>query len=174
MWQQFSDWLHRRSDLAGQGGFSLIESIIAITIIGMTVMALIAAVLTVLYSTNSHKRSVFSGVELTTIAEAVRDLSYVDCEAASSMQSRLTAETAEMLPGYNLAVTDITFANSNTNADPNFSTRSECVSTKDYGLQRVVLNVSSPGTPDVAEEVVVLKRDRTCPAALPVTPARKC
>lgn len=174
MLQQLADMRTRRLAHVGQGGFSLIESIIAITIIGLTVMALIAAILTVLYSTNSHKRSVFSGVELTTIAETVRDLSYVDCEAASAMESRLGPIAAAMLPGYQLSVADVTFANSNTNDNPNFDPRSDCLSSTDYGVQRVVLRVSSPGTPNVSEEVVVLKRDRTCPPALPVTPARKC
>lgn len=165
---------HNRVALRNEGGFSLIESIIAVAIIGSTVMALITAIFAVLVSTTSHKRIVFSGVELTTIAEAVRAISYVPCESETAMEARLAANAAAMLPGYSMDVVGVTYVDSRTNPAPAFYSRTDCLNNQDKGLQRVALKVTGVGGPTISEDLVVMKRDDRCPAALPVTPGRRC
>lgn len=166
-------WKHR-IECRGEGGFSLIESIIAVAIIGTTVLALVTAMITLLLSTNSNKKIVFSGVQLTSIAETVRKMPYVACEDKAALKSRLNAPSvSSLLPDYVYDVESVTFVDSRTNDSPGFQDKANCLATGDNGVQRIELKVSSTGAPNISERLVLHKRNDACPVGVG-SPGQRC
>lgn len=158
---------------AGQAGLSLIESVVAVAVVSLVVLALLAALTTILFATNANRRTVRSGIEVTTLAESVRRLTYVNCETGAAMQNRLLLGSTPVYSppsGYSVTVQSVTYLNSASAATPTFGT--SCGT--DRGVQRIVLRATASGGPSVNEEIVVHKRRDTCPASVGPVAGERC
>ena len=162
---------------AGQAGVTLIESIIAVAVVSLVVLALFAALTTILLSTNANRRTVRSGIEATTLAESVRRLTYVDCESFTAMQNRLLIGTPAVYTpptGYSVVVSEVRYLGSASSSTPSFDTSCNPATDPDRGVQRVVLRVTATGSPTVSEDIVVHKRFDTCPASIGPVAGERC
>lgn len=157
----------------GQAGVTLIESIIAVAIVALVVLALFAALTTILLSTNANRRTVRSGIEATTLAESVRRLTYVNCESSTAMQNRLLVGSPAVYSppsGYSVVVGQVEYLDSASSSAPTFD--ASCGT--DRGVQRVVLRVTATGSPSVTEDIIVHKRRDTCPASIGPVAGERC
>jgi hypothetical protein len=157
----------------GQAGLSLIESVVAVAIVSLVVLALLAALTTILFATNANRRTVRSGIEVTTLAESVRRLTYVNCETDVAMENRLLLGSTPVYSppsGYTVDVESVSYLNSASASTPTFG--GSCGT--DRGVQRVVLRATATGGPSVTEEIVVHKRRDTCPASIGPVAGERC
>ena len=172
----------RLSDrVRGQAGIALIPALIAMAITAIAVIALFSALTTVLLSTGAHRRTVRAGNEATAAAEALKNLDYVPCEGSANMKARLLGGGAPVYTeptGYELDVILVEYLDDASTTNPSFG--SNCTvedvdgQPRDEGIQRVTLRITSAGTPEVHEDVVVMIRNDTCPAAIGPVLGEKC
>lgn len=162
-----------RAHERGQAGIALIPALIAMAITALAVIALFAALTTILLSTGAHRRTVRAGNEATTVVEALKALDYVPCEGATNMRTRLVGGgTPVYTPaaGYSLAPLTVEYLDDASTSNPSFN--SSC--TTDQGLQRVTVRIESSAAPAVHEEVVAMIRNDNCPIANGPVPGEKC
>jgi type II secretory pathway pseudopilin PulG len=144
------------------GGETLIELMVTVLLVGVAVVALLTTMITVVTSAHGHKRRVQAENEATSIVEAIDRMAYVPCANTSSYAAALaSAPTPTFIPTItsveklqNRAATTATFGAS-------------CPGGGDQGAQQITVRVAVPGRYAVSAEVVLVKRDDTCPVNPP-------
>lgn len=166
----------RRDRMRSQAGFSLIESIITIVLAAVGILALFAALSTIFLSSNANRRMVLAGNEATTAAEAARRLTYVNCETSTAMRNRLlNGPNPVYVPptGYSVATFTVEHLKSATDSPAEFHPEGTSCTT-DHGIQRVTVEVASPGSPTITETVRLNKRRDVCPVLIGPVPGQRC
>ena len=154
-----------------QAGFSLLETIVTVAIAGTAVLAIVAALLTVLYSSESHERSVRAAIEATDVAEQVELIAYRKCGTTTQYRNDVAALTA---PGYSFSLERVEYLTSSTSSTAGFSTGG-CVNlADDKGVQRLMIRVSTGGDRPVSESIMFVKRDQTCDPQANVPVGKLC
>ena len=138
----------------GQRGETLVELIITVVIMAISLGAVTLGIITMVRTSDQHRRSVRASNEAMTIAELIDAMPYVACGSNPSYFPP---------PGYttptNFTVT-VTRQNlvSRTATTPTFA--NACPAGGDQGAQQLTVRVtkSDPGSMSVSEQVVIVKR----------------
>ena len=139
----------------------MIEAIVAIVLSGSIVLAIITCVLTLLFSSSAHARTVRSGIEATDIAEQIDRMPYAPCGGAGQYAAPISAL---VVPGYSAQYVSIEYL-SDSSADAASFTSTPCSDpAADEGVQRLTIRVTATGRNDVTEDIVFVKRNSTCPS----------
>jgi hypothetical protein len=150
----------RRDD--GEGGETLVEILVTLMLMSVAIIALLTAMLTLIASSSGHRRRIRAENEATTIVEAIDRQTYVPC--SSSPATAYATALAGVPSGYTAEIRQIRFLQSKT-ATASYGTG--CPGAGDQGAQEITVRVASPGKYDVHADVVLVKRNDTCPASPP-------
>jgi prepilin-type N-terminal cleavage/methylation domain-containing protein len=152
----------RARGIHAEEGFSLVELLVTIVIVGVTFSALLGGLITTITVSSLHRKQATADSVARSAAEWIKD------PAANPFQPCATGGTYSLsglsVPsGYSVAVTGVENWNWNgppvtASYVPTFSpSQAGC---NDYGLQRITIVVTSSGA-QVSETVQVLKRVAT-------------
>jgi type II secretory pathway pseudopilin PulG len=148
-----------RRRLEGDEGETLLELVVAITILGVCVVAVASGIALSVMVSDIHRKQTTAGAYVRSYAEAVESSvatsGYVDC-ATSSTVSYL-APAGFSLPsnnGYRATIRSVRYWNG--------SQFTAGCSSPDKGLQELTLEVSSTDTPQRANEQLVVVVRKPC------------
>lgn len=131
---------------------SLVELLVAISILGVTIVAIIEVLFTMVSGSLAHTDDVKGQNVLGVWAESVSNSTYAACASTAAVAAAAPAPTP--LPtGYTAAVQSVTYWNGS-------SFGSSCVPATDTGLELITLSVTpAPGPiPVTAQTLQVVKR----------------
>lgn len=142
-------------------GETLIELMATSILMGLAIVAIVAALLNTVIASDNHRRSTRAGNEAVRLSEAVIAANYVKCTNASPPATEYakvydTGGTIVAPTGYTYEIVSVGYLQNRTAATPVFN--STCPTT-DQGAQRVEVAVASAGRSAVRETIVVVKRD---------------
>jgi type II secretory pathway pseudopilin PulG len=132
-------------------GETLVELLISLTILGTTVVALVAGIGTSIVVSDTHRKEAVAGAVVRSYAEAIESsvnagaTSYVACPTLATYGSGFVAPT-----GYTPAVTAVTYWNG-TGFDA-----TSC--SADFGVQQLSLKVTSADARATERLVLVIRR----------------
>jgi type II secretory pathway pseudopilin PulG len=121
-------------------GATLIELLVAVTLLGITVVAVMAGLGTSLVVSDVHRKETTAGAEVRSFAEQVENLvtagtgGYLNCATTSSYPTARPAITTPDNPGYTRAVTAVKYWTGS-------AWTSSCGT--DIGLQKLTLQVAA-------------------------------
>lgn len=128
-------------------GESLIETLVALVILGLAVVALLSGLGTAIAASALQSQYATAGVSVKAYAEAVKGAAYVPGAATASYQDP---------PGFT-APAGYTAAVQSVQCGPPLALVSACTAATDEGLQKILLAVSSQDG-RATEKVVIVKR----------------
>jgi prepilin-type N-terminal cleavage/methylation domain-containing protein len=147
----------KRSQFAAARGDTLIELIVAVSILGIAFVALISGMFTTTISSDTHRKQATARAALSSFAEAVKRETYVACASTASYGSTYTAPA-----NFTKSVTTVEYSAASASNPAVSVFQGACPST-DEGVQRLTLQMaSSDGR--VTEKLVMVKR---CTGARP-------
>lgn len=137
------------------GGFSLIEVLIAVMILGLGFTALLGAMGVAFSGANSFRKAADSGTVAISAAERIKDAAYINCATAASYVT--TARAVTLPSGWTAAavsVDSVLYWNGTA-----FSAANSCgdASSSYLKLQLVTVSATSPDT-RAKEVITVVKR----------------
>lgn len=156
-------WAHRRlAALRSEGGFSLAEILISVTILGIAIIGLTSAMGTASLASDYHRKQATADTVLKSYAEVLKQrvqlVSYVGCTTTYATPSTWTAES-----GYTVSIVPGSFrywhaaapspANGWTTDDP-FST----VCGADEGAQKLTLKAVSDDGRDIETLDIIVRK----------------
>lgn len=147
--------MRARHLLEDESGFSLVEILITVVIVGIAFAAILGGMVTSIVVSDVHRKQASTDALVRSAAEAVKDLSvaYVSCANAGDYASALPAAPS----GYAVSISSVEYWDG-TSTDPvGFS--GSCPS-PDRGVQRVTL-VATSSDGGATETVQILKRQAT-------------
>jgi Tfp pilus assembly protein PilV len=143
------------SSRKAEGGETLLELLISVTIMSIAVVALVAGMGTTLIASDVHRQNATAETVLRSYAERLQDptdVPYVACATTSTYSS----VPGFSLPGAGWSASITTVLAWQGDTPPTFS--SSCPS-PDRGLQQLTLRVQSPaGSHQATETLVIVKR----------------
>jgi prepilin-type N-terminal cleavage/methylation domain-containing protein len=155
-------------DEAGQCGYTLIEIVVTVWILGVVMVVMASGLVTVVRSSDLARRQTLAEVELRHYTEAVRAAAYYPCATAADYQARVVY-AAPAASGVSASITAVHFwmKSSDSAPLPNLFTTSNDVaqmpscaaSGVDDGVQRLDLSVAVTGPPDVTLTTTIIKRN---------------
>jgi type II secretory pathway pseudopilin PulG len=129
------------------GGESLVEILLSVTIMGIAVSALVFGMASAATTSGYHDDAAEQAELVRNYADAVQAMSYVPCTATY-------APTGAPVPtGYSVTATVVGYASGTTDPFP-----ATCPSTGDEGAQQVRVSVAVPDSRVRAEELYIVKR----------------
>ena len=145
----------RRRGGSDDGGETLVELLFTITIMGLTVVAVVGGIATAILLSVTHRKEATAGAAVHTFAEAVQNKAatgYVSCATTSTYGGLYTAPT-----GFTASVTGVKYWNGTSFA-------STCGT--DQGVQQVAIKVATPDN-KVSETLLVIVRKPCRPTDSP-------
>lgn len=132
-----------------EGGFTLVELLVTIVIMGLAIAALLGGLGTAIIVSDQHRQQAVAGSALRSYAEAVAAMTYTECASAGTFASPAgyTSPT-----GYTSSATGVRYWKP--------STRSFEASCESAGAQRVTLRVAS-NRGGAAETIEIVVRKAT-------------
>ena len=144
-----------------EAGVTLVELLMAITIMGFAVVLIVSALGTAIIVADTNNKQSRAQTIIQTWAEQVIGATYQPCSAKTGATSYLPGNngvSAGVVPaGYTPTITKVEIWASGTTSPAAFTEPQTCT---DTGLQRVWLSVSPPGGRGV-QQLKVLKRSPT-------------
>lgn len=134
---------------AREGGESLVELLVSVAILGVTIVAIIEVMFTMVGSTTVLSDDVKAQNALASWAGAVTHATYTDCADADQVSA---ASPAQVPTGFTANVDSVTYWNGSAFVTP-------CPAT-DTGLQLITLSVTAPPgpMPVTPQQLKVVKR----------------
>lgn len=149
----------RLERLESDRGVSLMELLIAVTLLSVAFVALISGMFTATVSSDLHRRQTTAGTVVRSYAESIVTETYVSCATTGSYGSSYSPPS-----GYTTSITTVEYFAANASAPAVGVFQGSCPST-DQGLQRLSLQAaSSDGR--ATETLVIVKR---CSGTRPTT-----
>ena len=157
-----------RSSTLGQRGFTLIEVMMAVAVLGLTLVGAVAGSVAVGTATVLNMNQVQSGLLVTNVSERLERTPYINCATAASYASALPLATK-----YSATIVSVEYL-ANKNADPQVF-QSSCPGNPDQGIQRVTIRVS-PATGGIGRKELMkfYMRRSTCPTPWPTVAGQTC
>lgn len=139
-----------------QAGQSLVESLLAVFLVGTVVLAGMALLMTIILSSANHRGQAVASNEATTVIEAVQGLAYIPCTGTVDYNSAKSG----LRPGYTATIS-VSYLQVETAGNP--STFGACPAAGDQGAQKIVVNVKMNVPPKSSVTIETVKRNKTCP-----------
>ena len=153
----------------GEEGETLVELTVTTVLLGLGIVALLTATITVIVSSSASKRRSIAGNEATTVVEAVQLADYVACAGTNSYAGALSGVPA---PGFQGTIVSVEHLQDADAAAAVFGP--SCPGAGDQGVQRVTVSLVSIAGTRVEQEVTFVKRRDACPAAIVTVPGERC
>lgn len=136
-----------------EDGLSLVESLVAVAILGLAFVSILAALTTTISGSELHRRQATLEAVLRNKAELVKSVSYQSCGTSAQYESATPYTPAAPNSQYSVSVTAVDyFSVSGSSPAPD----SGCP-VLDPGLQRLTLRAASPDG-NVVKSLKVFKR----------------
>ena len=161
--------LHRRPAPAGSGerGETLIELMATVMLMGVSIVALVAALLGVMRTAAENRRATRAANEAVNVVETLRGVDYVPCATATTYVSSVPAAPR----GYSTQIVRLRRLQSNTASTPVWIPSSGgCSAASDTGAQEITVRVTATDGSDVSRSLTLVKRRKACPDAAPSDP----
>ena len=161
--------LHRRPAVAGDGerGETLIELMATVLLMGVSIVALVAALLGVMRTSVENRRATRAGNEAVNVVETLRSVDYVPCATASTYASSVPAAPR----GYTTSITRVRRLQSDTASTPVWvPAAGGCNVANDTGAQEITIRVQATDGSNVSRSLTLVKRRKACPDAAPADP----
>lgn len=132
---------------------------VTVLLVGVAVVALLTTMIAVVTSTHGHKRRIQAENEATTVVEAIDRMPYVPCATTGTYTAALSSAPS---PQFVPTITKVEKLQDKAAATASYGP--SCPGGVDQGAQEITVRVAAPGRYAVSAEVVLVKRDDTCPA----------
>jgi prepilin-type N-terminal cleavage/methylation domain-containing protein len=164
-------------DDAIERGFTLVEMLITVWILGAVIVTMCGAIFTMIKGSDYANRTTLAETELRRYADAVRAAPYQDCAGVpgyansddyAATRSAPTAGTIDTAPVVHFwksgATDDVSTWLDNTNGNNGVQDGTHCnssgiVATGDTGAQLIQLTVTVSGSPTIQVTSTIAKRD---------------
>lgn len=161
--------LHRRPVAAdsGERGETLIELMATVMLMGVSIVALVAALLGVMTTAAENRRATRAANEAVNVVETLRGVDYVPCATAASYVSSLPA----MPRGYAAEIVELRRLQDATVDPPVWvAPGSGCTTDNDTGAHEITVRVTATDGSEVSRSLALVKRRKACPDAAPADP----
>jgi type II secretory pathway pseudopilin PulG len=157
----------RDANARDEEGFTLVEILITLWIMGAVMVALIGALFTMTKASDLSKRTTIAETELRRYAEAVRAVPYTACQDADTYETAITNAGLYTPPtGFtvtpNIVSVKYWTKGSSFNSSAFVATHPSCDGTAnetDDGAQQFAITVQLDGTPAITLPLVITKRE---------------
>ena len=162
---------------ASERGETLVELMVTVTILGVSMVAILAALWTTFRVNDFNRKTSNADLVLRDFAETLKakgptvigsvtyDATYIPCETLGTTGSYPAYTPAAPNTNYTATITKIEFLNGYTGTAPNWGAQSAgCPAGGDQGLQRLTLRATGPtnnATVRGTETVTIMKRNTT-------------
>lgn len=149
--------LARRLTQRGQGGFTLVESLVAVVLVGLVVLALAGGMVTLLATTAASANEQRLQTGLTSFTESVKAMPYRDCASLDEVRTDYAAWSGRWDPpsGMTVTITDVEYWNPAAGSEAGeFQPTCPGGGTTDRGAQRLSVHVTWNGDTATTETVV--------------------
>ena len=152
-----ADAIHRRSaaERDGESGETLVELLMTVFLMGTAIVALLATTLAVIVSAHGHRRRVRAENEATSVIETIDRMAYVPCAEPDDYEIALDSVPDQ----YVGEISEVRYLVSRSSSTASY--QSSC--STDQGSQEITVTITVPGRYTVHADVVMVKRDDTCP-----------
>lgn len=135
-------------------GFTLVELIVAIAILGVAIVVIVGAMGTAFITTDIHRKSAVGAATIRSYAEAIKAAPYVRCGGSADYQnpSGFTSPT-----GYTSTITGVTYWEAATT-----SFMETCTSITDPGVQKISVRVVSTDVQVRGTETLIVVKRNPC------------
>ena len=138
-------------------------------ILSSVAVALLAAIFALIVSSTSHRRIVLSGIEVTTLSEAIERAPYLPCGTADDYADVVDLPLPDQLAGLTASLDSVRYLRNSSDSSAEFESRPSCDSQQgdDKGVQSIRVRVTrsdpngAQGTSG-SETVDFAKRDNRC------------
>jgi type II secretory pathway pseudopilin PulG len=146
-------------------GETLIELMATVVLMGVSIVAIVGALMGVIQTSSQHRRATRAGNEAVNVVEFIRDQDYTPCVTTS------TYALPTPPPRYSYTISSVRSLQSNTAGTPVWiATPGGCNATNDQGAQQITVKVTATGTGAVSRSLTFVKRKKICPGANPADP----
>jgi hypothetical protein len=164
-----------------EGGETLLEIIVAVTVLGLAITALLGGLATAVFGSSLHRRQADVSVVMTSAVEWVKQQRYVACATKSSYLDTFA------YPGYTVGTTPadgitierpagtpvwrVTFAIRDWNGGEGFDARipAVCQASHEAGIRRQEITITvATADGKVFQSVPIVKHYRDCAPAIPL------
>lgn len=173
--------LARRRNARSQRGELLIETLLAVLVMGTAIAGGMFMLLTMVWASMTHQALARSSNEVTIASEHLERVTYLPCGGATAptpanYQTELTSGSNPYVAPegleLDLTVTNVTFLSDSDAATAGFQ---ETCPTDDQGAQRLTVRVEGQGANGkISVRVVYVKRDDRCLGLADTQPGQTC
>ncbi len=159
-------------DDAIERGFTLVEMLITVWIMGALVVTMSGAIFTMIRGSDLTRQRTLVEAELRRYADAVRAAPYQDCadDVAFGSDNYASTRTGQLAGATDSPPTvqywnadangqNVTYSALSTVTAAGFCDASSATNDGDYGAQQLTLTVTSASYPSISAQTVVFKRD---------------
>lgn len=157
----------RRHPPRGERGVTLLETLIAVLLMGISLLALASLVMTTIAASATHRATVRAGTEATEVAERIDEMDYVPCPAAGTVSS-IYGAAFDLTPGrvFDERLVEIQFLKDRSLSVSEAASWQATCPTADQGAQRLTIKATTRTAPVLASDLTFVKRDDRCPAGV--------
>ena len=145
-----------------EDGETLMELMVTVTLLGVVIVGLVAAVLNLIVTSDNNRRHTRLVNEAVTMAENVRAATYQPCTVSSpTPQVTFYTTAAGVAPSGATVSVRVKFLTSRTATAASASPaafQTTCPAAGDQGIQQITLGLTSSGSTNVTETLTVTKR----------------
>lgn len=150
----------RRVQGAVEHGFSLVELLVSISIMGIAVVGMAASIFSIVSISDIERRQSLAEAEVRRFAEAVQARQYVACADPAAYLAAYNGAFAQ--PGLTPSVPDIDYLIADSDpiafSEGKPATCTGAPTDPDTGAQQITLQITSAGAPPVVEKIDLTKR----------------
>lgn len=146
-------------------GETLIELMATIVLIGVSVVALVGALINVLGMTARQRSATRAGNETVNIVETLRSVPYEPCATTDTYEADMPPEP----PGWSFNILEVEWLKppasaSAPNPNPEWvASTGACTDATDQGVQRITISAVGSGPSKTPRTLTFVKRTRVCP-----------
>lgn len=146
-------------------GETLIELMATVVLMGVSIVAIVGALMGVIQTSSQHRRATRAGNEAVNVVEFIRDQNYVACGSIGSY-------TLPSPPTrYSYSITSFRVLQNKTAAPPVWiAPPGGCTAANDTGAQQITVKVTATGTGAVSRTLTFVKRNKICPGVAASAP----
>ena len=150
-----------------QRGVTLIEVLIAVALMGISLLALAGLVMTTIASSATLRATVRASTEATEVAERIDEFIYVPCPDASTVPS-LYGSAFDLTPGrlFDEQLVSVEYLKDRTQSVSDAAAWQASCPTVDQGAQRITIRATTRSTPKLSTDLTFVKRDDRCPSGV--------
>lgn len=157
----------RRPLPRGESGVTLLETLIAVLLMGISLLALASLVMTTIAASATHRATVRAGTDATEVAERIDGMDYVPCPAAGTVSS-LYGAAFDLTPSrvFDERLLEVQFLKDRSLPVSDAASWQVTCPATDQGAQKLTIRATTRTSPVLSSDLTFVKRDDRCPAGV--------